>query len=159
MTVYLNIDKSTFLNKLRSHVDIGPVKSSFLEAFSGGKLDFRGQVTRDGFKIRRKRRFMDYNYSNAIVIGNVIEKNDRIQVDMEINSFRSSIYFFLGFLIFAYVFISALMLTLSEGAYIFLIVMIVHSIFMLSILYLTLRRNTSVLKKNMEKELLYIVNK
>ena len=158
-TIYLEIEKNEFLRLLKNNVDLGSTKSDFFEPFMGGKLDFRGQVSQNGFKIRRKKRLFDYNRSSAVVTGDVIQKNEQIQINLEISSFNNSIYFMIGGLAFMYLIFLSISLSVGGLPIVFIPLVLLHGLFILGIVLFTMRKSTSQLKKDIEKELYYISKK
>ena len=158
LVIDLDIEKNEFFRKLRNHVEIGSVKSSFLEPFEKSNQSFKGEVWQSGFKIRRKRRFFDTNYSNAIVTGDVSQKNEKTQVNLEINGFNKVVYFFLGFLLFFFL-IFVLMIGFDNFPLLILPLILLQGLFMLGIIFFVMRSQTSKLKRDMEKELYYIIKK
>ena len=158
-TIYLEIEKNEFLRLLKNNVDLGSTKSDFFEPFMGGKLDFRGQVSQNGFKIRRKKRFFDYNRSSAIVTGQVSQKNEQTKVNMEINSFNNSIYFVIGGLALMCLVFFSIAFSISDFPIFVLPIVLLHGFFMIGIFAYTMRKSTSQLKKDIEKELYYITKK
>lgn len=158
LVIDLDIEKNEFFRKLRNHVDIGSIKSDFLEPFEKSNLTFKGEIWQSGFKIRKKRRFFDTSYSNAVVTGNVNQKNEKIQVNLEINGFNKVAYFFLGGLLFFFI-TFVFMMGFDNFPLFILPLVLLHGLFMLGIIFFVMRSQTSKLKRDMEKELYYIIKK
>ena len=107
----LPLSKQDFVERLSAITEDGNTGFSFgrLEHFSSTEYEYVGKVNFDGFKIRRRLRFLGYRYdSNVIAKGRAFENNENLIIEAEINSFSSyNIFFFaLSILLFTFIFIT-----------------------------------------------------
>ena len=107
----LPLSKQDFVERLSAITEDGNTGFSFgrLEHFSSAEYEYVGKVNFDGFKIRRRLRFLGYrDDSNIIAKGRIIENNEYLIVETEINSLGSCNIFFLALsiLLFAFIFIT-----------------------------------------------------
>lgn len=164
LSTEIEIDQRQFVERLKEHVDHGNIGgfSTMFEAFSSGKNEYKGLVNFDGFKIKRKRRLFDANMGMAVATGNFQQKNQNLIISTEINGFSGlMIPFYIVITIFYLIFIAVLTLaSFSEEAdstFAFAIPFILlHASFMFGIPYLMMRRSTTRMKHELEREFFYM---
>ena len=161
LTIQLEIEKSEFVRRFRQMVDDGDPSwfTSSFEAFSGGNNEYKGRVGQQGFKIRRRRRFFDFNRNIAIASGTYTQNNRMLTVQTEVNSFHSiMIPFYIFAVIFYIVFFAIIFAGNVEGGTPLFIApfIIVHALFMLGVPYFMMRRSTKRMKHELEREFYYL---
>jgi hypothetical protein len=90
LTLEIPRDKQEFVNRLRNTVDKGDtgVFSSVFEALRSSKKEYKGQVTPDSFKLRRRRKFFDTNMTFATAEGSFSQKDNLLVIESTIIGFR-----------------------------------------------------------------------
>ncbi|AUC15859.1 hypothetical protein BTO06_12165 [Tenacibaculum sp. SZ-18] len=158
----LIIQKNDFVNKLRNHVDEGStgIFSDTFDVFSSSKNEYKGEVSFNGFKIKRRRKFFDMNMNMAVAKGTYSQKDDKLIIDTEINGFHGMMIPFYIFCIIIYgVFIVGFLSADEIGgnapgfAFPFIII---HAAFMMGIPYFIMKRSTKRLKHELEREFFYL---
>jgi hypothetical protein len=158
----LEIQKTDFVNRLRNQVDDGSTSSFFeaFEAFSSSKNEYKGEVSFSGFKIKRRRRFFDMNMNMAVASGTFTQKDNRLIIHTEINSFKGAMIPFYLFLIFIYAFFIIGFIVADEvkgnAPFFVFPFILVHGLLMFSIPYFIMRRSTKRLKYELEREFYYL---
>ncbi|MBT30094.1 MAG: hypothetical protein CMO01_10580 [Thalassobius sp.] len=153
----LEIPQSTFANRLKETVDEG--NSSFLDMFSS-KKEYRGYVNSDGFKIKPKRKFFDSNISMAQASGVFIQKDKLLFINTEINGFNNLMIPYYIFCIIIYTSIvfailSAEKINGNAQEFVFPFILF-HSLFMLGMPYIMMRKSITKLKHELEREFFYL---
>jgi hypothetical protein len=166
-TTILDTSKNEFVPKFKRSVDesdLGFFSDSF-DVFSSSSNEYKGHVDFNGFKIKRRRRFFDTNMNWAVAKGEFINQNEKLIIKTEINGFsRILIPFIVFLLIFYLLFLGGFSYTLvREGdageSFVFLLFVIIHAAFMFGIPYIVMRRSTSRMKRELEREFYYIMQK
>ena len=159
LTTELKISKARFVAKLTSVTDEGNTGefSNPFEAFSSGNNEFKGHITYDGFKIKRRRKFFDTNINIAVATGSFSEENENLKIETEINGFNR---FFIPFYIILIIFYSIFFLGLSKSntnsVFFVFPFLILHASIMFGIPYLMMRRSVKRLKYELEREFYYL---
>ncbi len=160
LTTELVIDKQDFVKRFISNIDQGDtgVFFSAFEVFSSSNNQYKGTVSFDTFKIRRRRRFFDMNTSLAIAEGKFTQKENVLVIESTISGFRGVFIPFIVFLVFFYVvFIISFIVSDAPGNKgWFIIPFLFHAALMLGIPYLMMRRGVSRLKYELERDLYYM---
>jgi hypothetical protein len=161
LTLEIPIDKQEFVNRLRNTVDKGDtgVFSSVFEALRSSKKEYKGQVTPDSFKLRRRRKFFDTNMTFATAEGSFSQKDNLLVIESTIIGFRKVYLVFVALLLLFYAaVILSVILSDASGVMRWLIIpfLIFHSVMMFGIPYLVLRRGVSRLKYDLEREFYYL---
>ncbi|MFI2743567.1 hypothetical protein ACG2LH_12565 [Zhouia sp. PK063] len=156
----LVIQKNDFVNKLRYHVDEGSIGifSDTFDIFSSSKNEYKGKVSFNGFKIKRRRRFFDMNMNMAVATGTYSQKDDKLIISTEINGFHGMMIPFYIFCIIIYgIFIIGFLSAdeIGENALGFAFI-IIHAAFMMGLPYFIMRRSTKRLKHELEREFFYL---
>jgi hypothetical protein len=162
LTTELEIQKDTFVSKLKASVDEGDTGLFFntFEAFSSSKNEYKGHVGSDGFKIRRRRRLFDMNINLAVAQGTYKQTDNHLIIETEINSYGSMIIpIYAILLVFYAIFIISFFTAdnvegiMSGFALLFILM---HAAFMFGIPYFMMRRSVSKLKYQLEREFHYL---
>lgn len=159
LAIELKISKLHFIEKLSSIVDegsTGPFANPF-EVFSSSKNEFKGQVTYEGFRIKRRRRFFGTKMDLAVAKGSFVEGNGTLKIETEIDGFNS---FFLPFYIILIVVYSIFFFNVggpdnNDRDFVFP-VMILHASIMFGLPYLIVRSSVKGLKYDIEREFYYL---
>lgn len=155
------IEKKVFIERLRKNVDQGDtgVFFSAFEAFSSSKNEYKGIVTSDSFKIRRRRKIFDMNLSLAVAEGNFRQKGDSLVIESKVKGFRGIFILFIAFLLMGYVvFIASFFSAEVPGNMEWFLVffLFIHASIMLCIPYFMMRRGVSRMKYELERDLYYM---
>jgi hypothetical protein len=161
LTTEISIDKRDFVEKLKKNVDQGNTGTLFsaFEAFSSSKNEYKGTVTPDTFKLRRRRKMFDMNRSLAIAEGNFRQKENLLIIEATISGFRN---IFIPFIVIVLLFYAASAVSFflygNAGALMWLIlpVLLVHASLMLGIPYFIMRKSVSRMKYELERDFYYM---
>ena len=160
-TIKLDIHKNRFVEILKSNVDKGNASffTSSFEAFSSSKNEYKGEVSFDGFKIRRRRKMFDVNMNFAIASGKFIQKDGQLIIETRINSFSGVFIFFYVMLILFYLGMSILELmgefSGEDAPFIVFPMLLIHALFMFGVPYFLMRRSTNRMKYDLERDFYY----
>ena len=164
-TIEIEFKKNDFVSKLKEHVDEGSIGlfANAFDVFSSSKNEYKGHVSYDEFKIKRRKRFFDMNKNLAIARGSYKQKNETLIIETEINGFnRIMIPYFLFTIVFYLIFIGVIIMTDSfkgiEVGFVFLFLFI-HATFMFGIPYFLMRRSTKRMKYELERDFYYLTKK
>src|SRR6476660_723068 len=162
LTTELPISRNEFVDKLNSIVDEGDTGlfSDAFSAFSPGRNEFKGSVSYDTFKIKRRRRLFDSNLNLATANGSFSERNGKLVVETEIKGLYGFMIPFYLFLIIFYFILFFSMYNGKNNNGVFLVpFLVIHGIFMFAIPYFITRRSVKRLKYELERELYYLTKK
>lgn len=162
MTTTLLTNKVEFVKRLNEITDEGSIGiiSETFDIFSSSKNEFKGQVTLDNFKIKRRRRFFDTNINFAVANGFFVESNGQLNIETEINGFNNFfIVFYIFLIIFYSIFIFVLFNENDNGGLIAIPLLLVHGLFMFAIPYLMIKRSVKRLKYELEREFYYLTKR
>jgi len=86
----IGVSKKEFHDKFSTIVDEGEISIFFeaFEIFSSSKNKYIGQVKYGDFKIKKRRRFFDFNIFKSVAKGTFSEEEDSLIVNFETNAFR-----------------------------------------------------------------------
>ena len=160
LTMNFNVSKSVFIKKLKANVDYDDGIAMF-EEFSSSKNDYKGTVTENSFALRKRRRFMEFNFGLAKINGKLYSKEDNTKVEMTIGLRPFIPLFILAMIIIMYAIGLSSMFTYensNQGVFgpVFLLF---HGLFMLTIFYFVFKKEIISSKKRIERDLFYIINK
>lgn len=161
----LPIEKNRFIENLKSTVEKGDVRyySSFGDLFVKGKKHYRGEVTYEDFKIKKKSSMFENNMTMAVAKGTYQSSETGVTINVEINGFsKMMIPFYIMITVFYLIFISIMISTPSDDSgmsWIGLPFLILHAAFMFGIPYVIARRGVKRLKYDLERELYFLSQK
>jgi hypothetical protein len=161
LTTEIPIEKKDFVEKLKMNVDHGDTGVFFtaFEVFRSSKNEYKGTVTFDSFKIRRRRKLFDMRASLAVAEGHFRQKENLLVIESTIKSFRGIFIFFLVFLLVFYT-ASIVSLIISDipgnMGWVFVPFIFIHASFMLGIPYLIMKRAVSRMKYELERDLYFM---
>jgi hypothetical protein len=158
-TTTLDISKINFVNRLSEITDRGDTGlfSDTFDIFSSSKNEFKGEVTFDNFKIKKRSKFFNRNMGYAVANGTFSEQDGKLVVETEISGFTNYFIFFYAFLIFTCsIFIVVLLLTFNKPPFFVLPSLLLHFAFMFLVPYLLVRRSVKQLKYDLEREFFYL---
>lgn len=155
------IDKKDFVERLKANVDAGSTSQFFasLEMFSSSKNEYKGLVTDEHFKIRRRRRLFDVRMSVAVAEGTFKARENLLVIESTIRGFNGIFIPFIVFaLIFYLLFIVTFIFTDSPGIFRWLIIplVMIHAFFMIGFPYFIMRRSISRMKYELERDFHYM---
>lgn len=161
LTTEISIDRKDFIERLKMNVDQGDIGIFFsaFEAFSPSKNEYKGTVTFDAFKIRRRRKFFDMSMSLAIAEGSFRQRENLLIIESTIKGFRGIFVPFIAFILMFYIaFIAAFIFSYNSGSMEWLIVpfIFIHASIMLGVPYLIMRRGVSRMKYELERDFYYM---
>ena len=161
LTMNLEMSRQDFVDKLSAITDQGStgVFADPFDAFSSSKNEYKGQVSFEQFKIKKRRRFFDNSFNMAIASGVFTENNGQLTIDTEINGFNNFMIFFYGILVVFYsIFIGVAYLDKKTGFFVLAFILI-HGALMFSIPYFMMRRSIKRLMYDLEREFFYLTKK
>ncbi len=159
LTTNLQISRTEFVNRLTSITDQGGIGmfSETFDAFSSSKNEFKGEVSLNGFRIKRRSRFFDTNINTAIANGTITEDNHQLVITTEINGFRNFfIIFYLFLVIFYSIFIFGFTSSDNNDGFFVIPFILLHGTLMFSLPYFMMRRSVKRLKYELEREFFYL---
>ena len=155
------MEKREFVRKLMMSVDqanLGSFISPF-EAFSSSKNEYKGMVTYDSFKIRRRRRLFEMGVISPVAEGHFRQKDDVLVIESRIKNFRG---FFVPIIFLIMLFYVAFLVSFISSdvpvaiRWIFVPFIFIHAGLMLGIPYFIMRRAVSRMKYELERDLYYL---
>ncbi len=161
-TIKLELSRAEFVNNLQNITDKGHIGmfSDSLDAFSSSKKELKGHIDYNGFKIKKRRRFLENNFHMATASGTISESEGNLQIETEISGFNN---FILMFYIFLIVFYSILIFNVwnfdNNSDFFPTSLLIFHGTLMFSIPYFMMRRSVKRLKYELEREFFYLTKK
>jgi hypothetical protein len=161
LTTELRIGKYEFVEELRRNVDEGGtgIFLSSFEAFSSSKNEYKGVVTSDSFRIRRRRRFFDMAISMAVAEGSFRQRENMLIIESTISAFRTVFMPFIGLILVGYISLIVAFVssdTPGESGWFFLPFILIHAAIMLGIPYFIMRRGVARMKYELEREFFYM---
>lgn len=158
----MNAQLSVLVDKLNSNIDDFDfnIVNLLFEPYNSGHHRFKGKADVQGFEIKHRREFFNYNISFPIVKGRFIEKNNVLVIETEINGLRRGLVLFSGILFLA-IFIAILVIVISAKFDVLIFVPIFVPLFLVLILfpYMMIRISISRMKREIEREFYFILNK
>lgn len=153
------ISKTDFTGILRDNVDED--RFNLFEIFSSSKNEYKGTVTPEGFKLQRRKRFLDFNMNFAKAFGSFSQTDGKLLIETEINAFYGHMIFYFVFLSLAYsVLIVGFFLSANVGgseAKFAAPFLLFHATLMFGFPILLMRRNVSRMKYELERDFLYMI--
>lgn len=162
LTTEIEIQKNDFVTRFKENVDKGSTgfMAGTFDVFSSSKNEYKGYVGSESFKIKRRGRFFDVSSNLAVAKGTYRQKDNTLIIDTEINGFTGMMIPFYIFAIICYaIFITVFIFADNiegNGAGFAIPFILIHASFMLGIPYLMMRRSTSRMKHELERELYYM---
>jgi len=146
-----SVSKKLFIQKLEENID-DDKKFQIFEQFSSSYNDYKGVVNEEGFRLRRRKHFADYNLGLTSIFGRIEDKGEKIKIDIRLFINPTFVLLLLGLFGF---FITVMIFNDSN----ILIFIISYSILLFIIVYIILRNDISKAKKDFEKDLFFYINK
>lgn len=161
LTTEIPIEKNLFIEKLKMNVDQGDtgIFLSAFEAFSSSKNQYKGMVTSDSFKIRRRRKLFDMNMSWPVAEGRFKQRDNTLVIESTITSFRG---IFIPFIVLMIMFYLAFIVSFifsgvpAKFGWLFVPFVFIHASIMFGIPYVIMRRGVSRMKYELEREFYYL---
>lgn len=162
LTTEITIQKNEFVSNFKDHVDeasIGLFSDTF-DAFSSSKKVYKGHVGYDNFKIKKRRKFFDMNTNLAIAEGTFRQKDQTLIIKTEITGFNGIMLPFYIFGIIFYIIFIGMFFSFNtmegEAPGFILPFLIIHAAFMFGIPYFMMRRSTTKMAHELEREFYYM---
>ena len=156
LSLKLNCNKATFIEKFKENVEPSNLSFSPFEAFSGGTKLYKGNLDNSTFKIQKKQQLFNNRRQSPIVTGKIIENINDIKLDIEINGITPFMKFFFVFIVFSYLFGFTILLVISfkdtNFAFFLIPFLIVHAAFMIGIPFFIIKSSVKHFKQEMERE-------
>lgn len=160
----LDISKNEFVNKFNANTDREKASlfKRMFEPLSSSKKEYIGRSSENGFQIRRRKRFFEITASLAVAVGSYRQKGQNLVIEVEVSSFSGIIKMFLIAVVFIYLLGFGWIATIGvlQEQMTFMVVVLpfilLHAVVMLGVPYLLMKRSTSRMKYDLERELHYI---
>lgn len=156
LSLKLNCDKATFIEKFRENVEPSTLSFSPFEAFSGGSKLYKGNLQNTIFKIQKKQQLFNNRRQSPIAAGKIIENMNDIQLDIVINGITPFMKFFFAIIVLFYFVGFSVFLMLSINNAEFSIFpfpfLIVHALFMIGIPFFIIKSSVKHFKQEIERE-------
>lgn len=162
LNMILPIRKDEFVRRLSTAVDEGDsgIVSNTLDTFSFGKNIWKGTVNADGFYLLKKTNTIDIFSKFATANGTFIENNGKLNIDVAIESaYYRLIILYLLIIIGIYSTLSELPSIPSDVNPFFFLFLLIPLGMMLVMPYYIMRQAVKRLKHDLERELVFHVNK
>lgn len=159
LSLKLNCDKTTFIEKFKENVEPSNLSFSPFEVFSGGSKLYKGNLQNSTFKIQKKQQLFNNRQSNPIASGKITEGINDLKINIEINGITPLMKFFFGFVVFFYLigFSIFLLVSLNTDNFPFFPIpfLILHAVFMLGVPFYIIRSSVRNFKQEIEREFHY----
>ena len=161
LTTEIPIAKKDFVEKLKMNVDPGDIGIflSAFEVFSRSKNEYKGIITSESFKIRRRRKFFDMNMSFAVAEGGLKQRENLLIIESTIKAFSGIFIPFIAFLLTIYIALTITFIfsdSLGNMGWFFAPFIFIHASIMLGIPYFIMRRSVSRMKYELERDFYYL---
>lgn len=154
-----NLSKEDFQNKLLKNIDPDNGLNIF-EQFTSSDNDYIGSVGQHNFTLRRRRQLFDFNYGLTKFTGNYAQNTDTTIVSLKINIRPFFLFFIFLFLLVGYsIAFGSLLFSSTEEKLFILPTLLLHAMFMFSIFYFIFKYQIKRSKKNIERDLFFIMYK
>lgn len=159
LNMNFNLSNEDFQDKLLKNID-SDIGFNLFEQFSSSENDYIGLVNQNNFTLRRRRQLFDFNYPFTKFTGTYEENISSTNVILKI-TFRSFFLILISlFLIFGYSFaIGDLLFNQTDEKLLILFLLIIHATFMFSIFYFIFKNQIKRSKKNIERDLFFMMYK
>jgi hypothetical protein len=166
-SITLNTSKSEFTSALRSHVDEADIDGFFsgaFEALSSSNNRYKGLVSHNTFRIRKRRRFFEKNIGRAIASGELREQGESLLINTKVNAWTNYMFFFYGFITLFYLIFIGVFFTQgfpSESAIglIAPVFIFIHAAIMFGLPYFVMRKSVKNMTEDLEREFHFIISK
>jgi hypothetical protein len=158
LQMILPIGKQAFIQTLRTQVD--PPSFGLFSLFEGGKNEYKGTVTENGFELRRRRRMFDSKLSISRSVGLVSQSGSQLHIDIIIKGYNDYIVFMIIMIILVYgIGIVATFFAAFQNDKIFSAApfILVHATVMIGIFYAVVRRGVRRTKYDLERDLYFMM--
>lgn len=156
ISLNLNCDKTTFIEKFRENVEQSDLSFSPFEAFNSRNKTYKGNISNSTFKIQKIKTFFSGKKQHPIATGKITENIDSIKLEIEINGINPFIKFFFIFTgIFYLIFLSGfLFITTRENFFPFFIIpfLFLHAALMIGIPFFMIKSSVKNFKQEIERE-------
>lgn len=162
ISIQLPVSKTEFIQKFRKHVDQFDFSFVPFEVFQSSKNEYKGYISNNNFALRKIRKLFDTNYSFAKVTGEFSEKDNLLNINAEINGFRTRLFFIFGIaLMFYSIFIFVAIFLPGDNAAPFFVLpfLLLHMSLMFGIPYLVIKRSVKRMIYDLERDFHYWVTK
>ncbi|MFN8282804.1 MAG: hypothetical protein U0U67_06285 [Chitinophagales bacterium] len=154
-----NVSKEDFKNKLLKSTDTDHGLNLF-EALGSSENDYVGLISENNFTLRRRRQLFDFSYGLIKFEGNYNQNNATTRLDLKICIKSILLILVSFFLIFGYgIAIGSLLLSQTDEKLVILPFLIIHGIFMFSIFFFMFKYQIKRSKKNIERDLFFMMYK
>jgi len=158
IVIELPISKTEFIELLENNID--QKQSDVFDVFSSSKNEYKGEVTIEGFELKKKRRLFEMNINTAKAVGVFEEHEDTLIIHTEINAFQGQAKLIFGsFILFYIIFISAFLFVGDDFPLFVLPFILLHASFMIGVPYLLVKRSVRRMKYDLERDLYYLATK
>ncbi|WP_299681904.1 hypothetical protein [uncultured Dokdonia sp.] len=161
-TIELLTEKYNFISIVNSNIDQSDLGyfSDMGDVFSSSKAEYKGHINSYGFKLKKKRKFFDYNMNFAKAEGRFSQQGDTLKINVEINGFSNQMAPFFIMVPLFYIFFIVMALQDSfEASMIAIPFLLLHGLFMLGIPYFIMRRSVKRMKYELERDFYFMIKK
>ena len=162
-TIELPIEKYNFVSIVNAsidHSDLGYF-SDMGDIFSSSKAEYKGHINSYGFKLKKKRKFFDYNMNFATAEGRFTQQGDTLKINVEINGFLNRMIPFIIIvpIFYLFFFIMTLQGGGPEASIIAIPFLLIHGLFMIGIPYFIMRRSVKRMQYELERDFYFMIKK
>lgn len=154
-----NIPSTQWMPLMRDQVD-EEKGLEFFESFNTKLSDFKGQVGSNHFKLKRRRKLIDFNTRLALIEGQVRTERDQSTVTIHISLESTTLKLAFGAMVALYGLFFILFLTQDFGAEnsFFMSLIPLHGLLMFAIMYFILRYEVKVSRRIFDQFLTSVVS-
>ena len=158
------IGQEEFTALFKENVDYGDTSLQPFEALKSSENDYVGDISKYGFKLRRRRRMFDFNQNLSIVSGEFLGLTRNITIRLTINAFRKILLIplILLLLLYAVGIVVGIIFSIREDSAIITYILppvLIHGLLMFGIPYFLMRRSVRKMKKEIDREFTYWISK
>lgn len=133
--------------------------SDMADGFSSSPHTYKGELTENGFRIKRRRRRFERNMNAAIATGKYSGLRGSLNIHLRISSVEGPGKFAFFFLLFTYVLFLVVFLANASQVPLFAFgFIILHGIIMFGVFYFVFRSSVRRMKRELEKEFIYMIS-
>lgn len=154
-----NSPSTQWMSLLRDRVD-EEKGLEFFESFNTKLSDFKGQVGSNRFKLKRRRRLIDFNTRLALIEGQITTERDQSTVAIHISLEPTTLKLAFGAMVALYGLFFILFLTQDFGVEnsFFISLIPLHGLLMFAIMYFILRYEVKVSRRVFDQFLTSVVS-
>ncbi|MEM7575572.1 MAG: hypothetical protein AAF433_21895 [Bacteroidota bacterium] len=161
MRLNFELEKSEMVALLQEEVAPSQLGlfSDFGDLWRSGEKAFKGKVDRQGFKIRRRRRFLEPQSNTATAVGEFTQLGRQLQLDVTILGLRPEMKFALGLIFVLLLAGSFFLYNYSEVNPWIALLLLLQFLLVTVVMGVVSRLGVKRMKRELEREIVYLIAK